>query len=61
VLSLDTWWKQTGFFAEAFGLFGKALFKGHGLLEPAAFHGGPPIFTVAVILKTTVEFRLFTS
>jgi hypothetical protein len=59
VISLDTGWKQTGYFAEPFGFFGKASFEGYGLLEPAAFHGGPPFSSARIILKTAADFRLY--
>jgi len=41
-LPLDTRWKRFGFLTETLGLFGKALFKGRGLLETASLHGAAP-------------------
>jgi hypothetical protein len=41
-LPLDTWGKRFGFLAETLCLFGKALFKGRGLLEMASLHGAAP-------------------
>jgi hypothetical protein len=34
--------EQFSFLAKASDFVGNALFERHGLLEPAAFHGGPP-------------------
>ena len=41
-LTFDAGWKRFGFLTEALHLFGKALFKGRGLLEPALLHGAAP-------------------
>jgi hypothetical protein len=41
-LPLDTWWKRFDFLSETMGLFGKALFKGRGLLDMASLHGAAP-------------------
>ncbi|MDA9536162.1 hypothetical protein ACM41_07740 [Bradyrhizobium sp. CCBAU 21362] len=42
LLALETRWKRFGFLTETLGLFGKALFKGRGLLEVASLHGTAP-------------------
>jgi hypothetical protein len=40
LLAFGTMWERSGFLAEAFGFFSKALFKRKGLLEtPATLHG----------------------
>ncbi|PDT58263.1 hypothetical protein CO678_29105 [Bradyrhizobium diazoefficiens] len=41
-LTLDAWWKRSGFRMESLRLFGKALFKGRGVLDMASLHGAAP-------------------
>lgn len=42
LLPLDTWWKRFGFLTETLGSFGKALFKGRGLLGMTSLHSAAP-------------------